>query len=101
MLGDLVRRSVRGHTIVDVDPQEERRKKIRRRVIGFRVGLWVCISLMLIGFGIAALLHGDSAGAAILLPFGVVAALVAFRTGSERRGHTVMTALLSRRDPDT
>ena len=83
-----------------VDSDRDKTPRIRGRVIRFRVVLWAFVAVMLLSFGIAALAGNDWAGSAVLLTFAAIAALVAYRTGSERRGHSVGTALLSRRHPE-
>lgn len=83
-----------------MDAGTDKTQLVRRQVIRFRVVLWSFVAAILFSAGIAALVSDEWAGSAVLLPFAAVAALVAYRTGSERRGHSVGTALLSHRTPD-
>jgi hypothetical protein len=79
-----------------VGEQPDRRQEVQRRVIRYRVLLWTVVAALLFAFGLAALLSGDLGGL-IPLAAAAMAGLVAYRTGREGIGHSVLTALFSRK----
>lgn len=69
------------------------------RGIRYRLVIWWAVDVIFLVAAVMALVRADWWGALVIAIFAVVAGIVGFRTFREGYGHTVLTAIFTKRLP--